>query len=181
MLTKKRTELTIVVLDGDRVNPGDNPWDEIAEFGDLTVYERTGPEDVLSRSVEADILLTNKTPLTKEILKELPQLKLISVLATGYNVIDTAAARENGIDVANVPVYGTNCVAQYVFALLLELCHHVGHHNRFVANGDWTRSVHWSYWDTPLIELFDKTIAIIGFGRIGIRVGELAQDRKSVV
>jgi glycerate dehydrogenase len=129
---------------------------------------------VLERSKKADILLTNKTPLTRDALMHLPNLKFVSVLATGYNIVDVEAAKEMGIPVSNIPVYGTSSVAQFVLALLLELCHHTGLHSQVAKNGEWAESVHWSYWKTPIIELDGKTILVIGFGRIGKRVGELA-------
>jgi glycerate dehydrogenase len=169
-----KDNIKIVVLDGDRLNPGDNPWDEVAAYGDLTVYDDSAPEDVLERAAGADIILTNKAPLPEEVINELPELKFISVLATGYNIVDAAAAGQRGIPVSNVPVYGTNSVAQYVFALLMELCHHAGPHAQSVAGGEWISSGRWCYWHTPLIELYGKTMAIVGFGRIGRRVGELA-------
>jgi len=167
-------EVNIVVLDGDRLNPGDNPWNEVQSFGHLTVYDRTAPELILERSADAELILTNKTPLTREILGRLPRLKYIGMLSTGYNVVDVRAARERDIPVSNVPVYGTHSVAQYVFALLLELCHHIGLHTDSVAAGEWTNGVDWCYWKTPLVELYGKTMAVIGFGRIGQRVGTLA-------
>lgn len=164
----------IVVLDGNRLNPGDNPWDEVAAYGTLKVYDWTEPHQVVERAKEADIILTNKSLVMRNSIERLPQLKYISVLATGYNSVDVQAARERNIPVSNVPVYGTDSVAQFVFALLLELCHHVGRHGAAVAAGEWERSGLWSYYKTPLIELASKTIAVVGFGRIGKRVGELA-------
>ncbi len=166
--------LSIVVLDGYTLNPGDNPWTELEAFGELAVYDRTPGDQTLERAREADIVLTNKTPLSAETLAQLPRLKFVAVLATGYNVVDVAAARERGIPVANVPTYGTDSVAQFVFALLLEMCHHVAHHNARVKDGEWTRRHDFCFWDTPLIELAGRTMGVIGFGRIGRRVGELA-------
>ncbi len=166
--------MRIVVLDGYTLNPGDNPWDEVAALGELTVYDRTPGEQSVERAQSADIVLTNKTPLPAESLERLPDLKFISVLATGYNVVDVAAARQRGIPVSNVPVYGTDAVAQFVFALILELCHHAAAHSAGVKAGEWSKSPDFCYWNTPLIELAGKRMGIVGFGRIGRRVGELA-------
>ncbi len=166
--------MKIVVLDGYTLNPGDNPWDEVAEQGELKVYERTPAEQILDRAQGADILLTNKTPLDGALLKQLPDLKYISVLATGYNVVDVDAAREQNIPVSNVPVYGTDTVAQYAFALLLNHGHHVAHHSDLVKAGEWEKRGDFCFWDYPLIELAGLTMGIVGFGRIGRRVGELA-------
>jgi len=140
----------------------------------LTVFDRTPTENILERAAPADILLTNKTPLTAEALNQLPNLKFIAVLATGYNIVDVQAARRRGIPVSNVPVYGTDSVAQFVFALLLEMCHHAGRHDASVKRGDWTANPDFSYWQTPLIELAGRTMGLVGFGRIGRRVGTLA-------
>jgi glycerate dehydrogenase len=164
----------IVVLDGYTLNPGDNPWTDIAQLGDLTVYDRIPPEQILDRSRGADIILVNKTPLTAQTLQLLPDLKFVSVLATGYNVVDTAAARKLGIAVSNVPIYGTDSVAQFVFALLLDLCHHVARHSRLVHEGQWLARGEFCFWEGSLVELAGKKIGIVGFGRIGRRVGELA-------
>ena len=167
-------KLKIVVLDGYTLNPGDNPWTDIAAFGNLTVHDRTSENEILVRSRDADILLTNKTPLTADTLAQLPRLKYIGVMATGFNVVDTAAAKKRGIPITNVPEYGTASVAQYVFALLLELCHRVGLHSDAVAAGQWHSNPDFCFWNTPLVELAGKTMGIIGFGRIGRNVGELA-------
>jgi glycerate dehydrogenase len=164
----------IVVLDGHTLNPGDNPWDEIAALGDLEVYDRTAFEDILARSADAHILLTNKTPLPADILQNLPRLEYIGVLATGYNVVDTAAAKARGLPVSNVPEYGTRSVAQFVFALLLELCHRVGIHDRAVKAGEWGSCPDFSFTKSPQAELHGKIMGIIGFGRIGRAVGNLA-------
>ena len=166
---------TITVLDGYTLNPGDNPWDDIAALGKLTVYDRTPAADIVPRAAGSEIILTNKTPLAAATLAQLPKLKFISVLATGYNIVDTAAARARGISVANVPSYGTGTVAQHVFALLLELCHRAGWHDQSVKNGDWHRSPDFCYWRSPLVELQGKTLAVIGYGRIGRRVAELGR------
>lgn len=164
----------IVVLDGYTLNPGDNPWDEVESLGDLTVHERTAPQDFLRRAASADILLTNKTPISREQIAALPGLKFISVLATGYNIVDAAAASERGIPVSNVPGYGTDSVAQHTLALMLELCNHVGTHAASTASGDWDRCPDFSYWKKPVRELRGSTLGIVGFGVIGQQVGALA-------
>jgi glycerate dehydrogenase len=166
--------MRIVVLDGYTLNPGDNPWKELAELGELTVYDRTPAELILPRARDADVVLVNKVPLTAETLAQLPQLRFVSVLATGYNMIDVAAARQHGVVVSNVPEYGTDSVAQHVFALLLDLCHHVGAHHNAVIGGEWVAAQDFCFWKTPLIELAGLAMGIIGFGRIGRRVGEIA-------
>lgn len=166
--------MKIVVLDGYALNPGDLSWEKIKELGELEIYERTPEEKILERARGAEVLLTNKTPLSRETIESLPKLECIGVLATGYNVVDVEAAAEKGIVVTNVPSYGTNAVAQFVMALLLEVCHHVGEHNRAVKSGSWTEADDFCFWNYPLIELQDKTIGIIGFGSIGQRTAELA-------
>jgi glycerate dehydrogenase len=166
--------MKIVVLDGYTLNPGDNPWDDVAALGELTVHDRTPPEQILERASGAGIILTNKTPLTAATLEQLPGLRYIGVLATGYNVVDIAAARARGIPVSNIPVYGTDAVAQFVFALVLEHCHHVAQHAAAVKAGEWARHGDFCFWNSPLIELAGKSMGIVGFGRIGRRVGELA-------
>ncbi len=166
--------MKIVVLDGYTVNPGDNPWDELACLGELTVYDRTAPEAVVQRACDAEVLLVNKVALTAAILAQLPRLRFVSVLATGYNMIDVAAARQRGIAVSNVPEYGTDSVAQHVFALLLELCHHVAAHHAAVLAGEWVAAQDFCFWKMPPIELAGRTMGIVGFGRIGRRVGEIA-------
>lgn len=167
--------MKIVVLDGHAVNPGDLSWDIIRQFGDLTVYEYTAPQDTVSRLQGADIALTNKTILDAKVLDACPELKLICVLATGYNVVDCADTKRRGIPVCNVPAYGTDAVAQFTFALLLELCHQVGHHNKAVHDGRWCSNRDFCFWDTPQMELAGKTMGIIGFGRIGRAVGKIAK------
>jgi len=166
--------MNIVALDGYTLNPGDNPWDEVERLGNLIVYERTDQEHILERSGEADIIVTNKAPLFAETLNKLTRLRFISVTATGYNIVDTLTARQKGIPVSNVPEYGTDSVAQFSFALLLELCHHVGVHSDSVKAGDWSQSKDWCFWKTPQVLLAGKRMGIVGFGRIGRRVGELA-------
>jgi glycerate dehydrogenase len=166
--------MKIVVLDGYTVNPGDNPWDALAELGETTVYDRTPAELILPRAHDADVLLVNKVPLTADTLAQLPRLRFVSVLATGYNLVDVAAARHRGVAVANVPEYGTDSVAQHVFALLLDLCHRVGAHHAAVVAGEWTAAQDFCFWKTPPVELAGLAMGIIGFGRIGRRVGEIA-------
>jgi glycerate dehydrogenase len=166
---------TIVVLDGYRLNPGDNPWDDLARLGRLEVYDRTAGEDIVERARGAEVVLTNKTPLSAETLAALPALRFIGILATGYNVVDVAAASARGIVVANVPEYGTDSVAQHTFALLLELAHRVGDHAAAVQAGEWSQAPDFSFWKAPPLELAGLTLGIVGFGRIGRRVGELAQ------
>ena len=166
--------MKIVVLDGHTLNPGDLSWKELEKLGDLTVYDRTPRDLVLERSANAEIVFTNKTSLNAEVINQLNTLKFIGVLATGYNVVDIVAAKEKGIIVSNVPGYGTSSVAQFTFALLLELCHRVQKHSDTVFQGRWSKSPDFSYWDSPLTELAGKTIGIIGFGDIGSKVGDLA-------
>lgn len=167
--------MKIVVLDGHALNPGDLSWDQLKQFGNVTVYDRTPDELVISRIGDADIVLLNKVPITAAILDACPSVKLICVLATGYNVVDWEAARQRGIPVCNVPAYGTDAVAQFTFALLLEICHQVGHHDRAVHAGRWSESPDFCFWDTPQMELAGKTMGIIGFGRIGRAVGRIAR------
>ena len=167
--------MKIVVLDGYALNPGDLSWDFLAQFGEYTVYDRTPEDMIVSRIGDGEIVLINKTPITAATLEACPSIKLICVLATGYNVVDTAAAKEKGIPVCNVPDYGTAAVAQFTFALLLELCHQVGHHAQTVREGKWYDCPDFCYWDTPQLELAGKTIGIIGFGRIGRAVGRIAK------
>ena len=158
----------IVVLDGYTENPGDLSWDILSSQTDnFILYDRTAPEDIVARIADAQVVLTNKTPVSKETMDACPNLSYIGVLATEYNVVDVAAASERGITVTNIPTYGTDAVAQYTMALLLELCHHVGAHNDSVHRGDWSRSKDFCYWNYPLTELSGKTMGIIGYGRIG--------------
>ena len=167
--------MKIVVLDGYALNPGDLSWECLNRFGDVTVYDRTPAELIIPRIGDAEIILLNKTPITDETLAVCPSVKLICVLATGYNVVDCDAARKRGIPVCNVPAYGTAAVAQFTFSLLLELCNAVGHHSYSVHKGDWCRSIDFCYWQTPQMELAGKTMGIIGFGRIGRAVGTIAK------
>jgi glycerate dehydrogenase len=166
--------MKIVVLDGYTLNPGDISWDELKRMGEVQIFERTPKDKVVERSKGADMVLTNKTPVAKEAINELPDLKYIGVLATGYNIVDTEAAKQNGIVVSNVPAYGTYSVAQLTFALLLELCHHVQQHSEAVMKGKWTQSPDFSFREFPLIELSGKTMGIIGFGDIGQKVADVA-------
>ncbi|MEG0944535.1 MAG: D-2-hydroxyacid dehydrogenase [Angelakisella sp.] len=167
--------MKIVVLEGYTENPGDLSWEGFEALGELTVYDRSPAETLVERIGDADVVIMNKMPITAEIMDRCKNIKYIGVLATGYNVVDTAAAKERGIVVCNIPTYGTTAVAQYVFALLLEICHHVGHHSNSVHEGRWTNSKDWCYWDYPLIELAGKTLGIIGFGRIGQNTAVIAK------
>lgn len=168
--------MKIVSLDGQALNPGDLSWDCFRQFGEITVYPRTAnPEEVIERLQGVDIVLLNKVPITEAILAACPGIKLICVLATGYNVVDCAAAARRGIPVCNVPAYSTNAVAQFTFALLLELCNRVGHHDWAVHQGRWSACPNFCFWDTPQMELAGKTMGIIGFGRIGQAVGRIAR------
>jgi len=167
--------MKIVVLDGYTENPGDLSWDGLAALGELTVYDRTPADLVVSRIGDAEIVYTNKTPLTRQTLSACPALKFIGVLATGYNIVDIEAARERGIVVTNVPTYGTAAVAQFAIAMLLEICHHYAHHSEAVHAGRWENSPDWCFWDYPLIELAGKTMGIIGYGRIGQTTGRIAR------
>ena len=168
--------MKIVVLDGFTENPGDISWAPLEALGAVTVYDRTALTEsplIAERIGDAEIAVTNKTPLTRAVIDACPNLRAIAVLATGYNVVDTAYAREKDIPVMNVPVYGTDNVAQYAIALLLEACSQVGHHDRSVHAGEWTRSIDFCYWQKPLIEVSGKTAGIIGFGRIGQAVARI--------
>ena len=166
--------MKIVILDGHAVNPGDLSWDFLNQFGEVTVYERTPLEEVANRIGDADIVLTNKSPINEKVLDACPNIKLVCVLATGYNVVDCEATKKRGIPVCNVPDYGTAAVAQFTFALLLDLCHKVAHHAQTVREGKWCECPDFCYWDTPQMELAGKTLGIIGFGRIGRAVGKIA-------
>ena len=170
--------MNIVVLDGYTENPGDLSWEALAAFGALTVYDRTAYAEsplIAERIGDAEIAVTNKTPISRDTIDRCKNLRLIAVLATGYNVVDCAYAREKGIPVVNVPAYGTASVSQYAIALLLEICHRIGHHDASVHAGKWTDNADWCYWDYPLIELAGKTMGIVGFGRIGQAEGRIAR------
>ena len=166
--------MKIVALDGYTLNPGDNAWDEIEQLGDLTVYDRTPTEQTVERAQGARVLLVNKAPLSAQTLAQLPDLGFVSVTATGYNIVDVEAARTHDIAVSNIPVYGTDSVAQYAMALLLDMCNRAAVHDAAVRQGGWQRSGNFSFWEAPLTELAGKTMGLIGFGRIGQRVGQLA-------
>ena len=170
--------MKIVILDGYTENPGDLSWGELEQLGELTVYDRTSLTDekeIIERIGDAEIVLSNKTPISRTTIDACPNRRFIGLLATGYNVIDYTYAREKGIPVANVPTYGTASVGQFAIALLLEICHHIGHHSESVHQGNWERCADFCYWDYPLIELDGKTIGIIGFGRIGQTTGKIAK------
>jgi glycerate dehydrogenase len=166
--------MKIVILDGYALNPGDLSWAELQKLADVEVHDRTPEAEVVARAVDADMVMTNKTPLSAATLAQLPKLRYIGVLATGYNIVDTNAARDKGVVVTNIPTYGTASVAQFAIALLLELCHHVGLHGEAVRKGEWSQNPDWSFWKTPLIELSGRTIGIVGFGRIGRQTAAIA-------
>jgi len=166
--------MKLVVLDGYCLNPGDLSWDALRHKGDLTVYDRTRLEEVVERAAGAEVVFTNKTPLPGSALEQLPALRYIGVLATGYNVVDVNAAKARSVVVTNIPTYGTASVAQFVFALLLELCHNVKLHSDAVRAGEWSLNPDWSFWKSPLVELAGRTMGIVGFGRIGRQVGRIA-------
>lgn len=165
----------LVVLDGYTVNPGDTSWAPLEELGELIVYEHTPPEAVVERARGASILLTNKTPIDDHVLSNVPDLLGICVIATGVNVVDLDAARRRGIPVCNVPEYGTSAVVEHTFALLLELCRHVGEHDRLVHAGEWVNNRDFSFWRTPQLELSGRVLGIIGYGAIGSAVGRVAR------
>ena len=170
--------MKIVILDGYTENPGDLSWAGLEALGEVTVYDRTAYQEsplIAERIGDAEIVVMNKTPISKETIDACPSIKLIAVLATGYNVVDYTYAKEKGIPVCNVPTYGTASVSQFSIALLLEICHHIGHHSESVHAGNWANNADWCYWDYPLIELEGKTIGVIGFGRIGQAEGRVAK------
>ena len=170
--------MKIVVLDGYTVNPGDLSWEGLAALGELTVYDRTPPndeEEIIRRIGDAELVFTNKTSVTRRVMEACPRMRFLGVLSTGYNTVDVDCARERGIPICNVPGYGTASVSQFSIALLLELCHHIGHHDQTVHQGRWEKSEDFCYWDYPLIELDGKTLGIIGFGRIGRQEGRVAR------
>ncbi|MCC8024285.1 MAG: D-2-hydroxyacid dehydrogenase [Clostridium sp.] len=168
--------MKIVILDGYTENPGDLSWAGIQALGELTVYDRTTDHSMIAKRIgNAQAVLTNKTPVTKDTIRACPELKYIGVLATGYNVVDTVAAKEAGVVVTNIPTYGTAAVSQFAIGLLLELCHHIGEHSQCVRRGDWTNNQDWCFWNYPLIELAGKTMGIVGFGRIGQGTARIAQ------
>ena len=167
--------MKIVVLDGLTLNPGDLSWDGLHQLDDVEIHDRSSGEQIIERSKEAEILFTNKTPLGEEEFSQLPDLKYIGVLATGYNIVDIKAAKKRNITVTNIPAYSTNSVAQMTFALILELCLHVQDHSNAVHRGEWANSPDFSFWNSPLIELAGKTLGIIGFGSIGQQVSKVAE------
>lgn len=169
--------MKITVLDGYTENPGDLSWDVLGQFGELSIFDRTPPDDeeIIKRIGDAEVVFTNKCPVSKTVMDACPNLKFISVLATGYNIVDYRYAAEKGIPVSNVPTYGTASVGQFAIALLLEVCHHVQRHSDAVHEGRWETSPDWCFWDYPLVELAGKTIGIIGFGRIGQTTGRIAK------
>ena len=168
--------MKIVVLDGYAANPGDVSWEAMQSLGELTVYDRTAPDEVLARAAEADAVLTNKVVITAAMMAQLPALKYIGVLATGYNVVDVKAAREQGIIVTNIPAYSTDSVAQLTFAHILNITHRVGHYASQNRQGRWSSNPDFVYWDTPLIELSGKTMGIVGLGSIGMKVATIARQ-----
>jgi glycerate dehydrogenase len=165
----------IVVLDGYTLNPGDLSWHGLRSLGDADIFERTTPDEIVARARGASVILTNKVPLRSPTLEQLPDLRFVGVLATGYDIVDVEAARKRGIPVSNVPTYGTHSVAQFAFALLLELCHRVQQHADDVREGGWKKRSEWSYHLSPLTELAGKTMGLIGFGRIGRQVAAIAR------
>jgi glycerate dehydrogenase len=167
--------MRIVVIDGYTLNPGDNPWPPLEELGKLTVYHRTDPESVVAQAKDADILIVNKCHVSAEAIEQLSNLKFIAVTATGFNIVDVAAARRRGIPVSNVPEYATQTVAQFTWALILELCHHVGRHAESVRSGAWSKTPHFCYWLTPQVELAGKRLGLIGHGRIAREVGKIGR------
>lgn len=170
--------MDIVILDGYTENPGDLSWKELEALGKLTVYDRTSLTDereIIGRIGGADVVITNKTPLSRRVMDACPNIRFIAVLATGYNIVDVDCARERGIPVSNVPVYGTRSVSQFAIALLLEVCHHIGYHSDTVHAGKWQHHQDWCYWDYPLIELAGKTYGLLGCGNIGIHTAEIAK------
>ncbi|MEM7455279.1 MAG: D-2-hydroxyacid dehydrogenase [Planctomycetota bacterium] len=166
--------MKIVVLDGYTLNPGDNPWTELESLGDLQVYERTASTQLLERAAGADVLITNKTVIDRNSIGQLSRLKFIAVLATGYNVVDVAAARESEVPVSNVPTYGTNAVAQHAFAMLLSVVHGIREHDQAVKAGEWAAADDFCFWKVPPFELAGRTMGIVGAGRIGLATARLA-------
>ena len=170
--------MKIIILDGYTENPGDLSWSELEKLGKLTVYDRTSITDeaeIITRIGDAEAVYTNKTPISQHVIDSCPNMKFIGVLATGYNVVDVGYAKQKGIPVCNVPSYGSDAVGQFAIALLLEICHHIGHHSDAVHSGRWENNTDWCFWDYPLIELAGKTIGIVGFGRIGQVTGRIAK------
>lgn len=167
--------MKIVILDGYTENPGDLTWEGFEQLGQLKVYDRTPKDQLAERIGDGEAIIVNKTALTEEVFAACPSIRYVGVLATGYNVVDIEAAKKRGIPVCNIPAYGTGAVAQMTMALLLEICHHVGEHSNAVKEGEWSDCQDWCFWKHPLMELSGKTMGIIGFGRIGQAVGQLAK------
>ena len=170
--------MEIVVLDGYTLNPGDLSWKSLESLGNVRVYDRTSLTDVnetFKRIGGAEIVFTNKTPMSAEVFERCQNIRYVGVLATGYNIVDIKSAKEHNVAVTNIPTYGTDAVGQFAIALLLEICHHIGHHDRAVHAGEWERNPDWCFWDYPLIELAGKTMGIMGFGRIGQATGKIAK------
>lgn len=167
--------MNIVILDGYTENPGDLSWDGFRSLGEVTVYDRTTKDQIVRRIGDAEIIIVNKTPISAQVLDACPTIQYIGLLSTGYNVVDIEAAKARNIPVTNIPSYGTAAVGQYAIALLLEVCHHIGHHSKAVQQGRWSTGKDWCFWDYPLIELAGKTMGIIGFGRIGQTTGTIAK------
>ncbi len=167
--------MKIVILDGYTENPGDLSWEGFEQLGELTVYDRTEPGEIVSRIGDAEAVIINKCPITAATMDACPELRYVGVLATGYNVVDVAAAKERHIAVTNIPTYGTTAVAQMVFAHLLAICQHVEAHSQAVHEGEWNRNPDWCFWNYPLVELAGKTMGIVGFGRIGQTVAGIAR------
>ena len=170
--------MKITILDGYTENPGDLSWDGVARFGNLKIFDRTSltdEQEIIDHIGEADIVITNKTPINRHVLDSCPSIRFITVLATGYNIVDVKYAAQKGIPVSNVPSYGTEAVGQFAIALLLEICHNIGYHNNTVHDGKWSNCKDFCYWDYPLIELAGKAMGIIGFGRIGQTTGRIAR------
>lgn len=168
--------MKIINLDASALNPGDLSWDVLNQFGQVTIYQKTESEEqAIARIADHEIVLTNKVPITERLLSACPNIKLICIQATGYNIVDTVACAKRGIPVCNVPDYGTAAVAQFTLALMLELCHRIGYHDAVVHDGKWCRSTTFCFWDTPQMELGGKTLGIIGFGRIGQATAKLAR------
>ena len=164
----------IVVLDGATLNPGDNPWEQLVAQGEAEIYDRTAPEEVHERSQNASVLVVNKVRISQQQIADLPNLRFIAVTATGFDCVDVAAARECGIPVSNVPVYGTDSVAQHVFAVLMHILHRIDDHDQAIRNGHWQKTGDFSFWLQPLCELSGRTMGVVGFGRIGRRVADIA-------
>lgn len=167
--------MKIVVLDAYAANPGDLSWEKLQEIGEVAIYDRTAAQDVAERAMDAEVILTNKVRIDRELMEALPKLRYVGVLATGYNVVDTEAACEHGIVVTNIPAYGTMSVAQMVFAHLMNICNRVAHYSEAVDSGRWSTSRDFCFYDTPLLELAGRTMCIVGLGNIGMAVAKMAQ------